>query len=509
VDNSSLLEIAKLLLGEEQSDRTAEGILHRVMDVTGASRGFIVVREGKSFEQRFEVRFEPNSVSGDERRFSSSLVRQSIANGSVLTSDNTLDDPRFVGAESIERAGAHAVLVMPLKHHDEIYGVVYLERLGPKGPFSPESIRFVSDFAEIAALFLKRAAERDALRTRTRSLERDLFAQHDFKGIVTQNPKMLGLLKVVGQVAPSDTTVLLHGETGTGKELIAQALHVNSNRASKPLVVLHCTALPPTVLESELFGHTRGAFTGAERDRPGRIATAHGGTLFLDEIAEIAPEAQSKLLRFLQFGEVQRLGSDKTDKVDVRVIAATHQSLEELVRTGRFRQDLYYRLKVVDLELPPLRERRDDIPILVEAFLDEFKKPGAERARFTQRAMLLLEAHDYPGNIRELRHAVERAMVLGTGSTLDADLLPADIAYPVEPPVSLQAPQSGVPASQSAEPLGELDRIRRVASDGAEREFLAELLKRNSGNISLASRSSGIHRSYLQRLLTKHGLRKT
>lgn len=511
MDYASLLDIAKMLLSSEEPDRTAETILRRVLDLTGASRGFIVVREGKSFEEKFDIRFESGSISGDERRFSSSLVRKAIATRSLLVSDSALDDPRFAGAESIERAGPHAVLVVPLEHGGDVYGVVYLERLAPSGPFDPNAVRFVSDFAELAALFLRRASERETLRKRTQSLERDLFAQYDFRGIVTRNQRMLALLKTVAQVASSDTTILIRGETGTGKELVAQALHMNSRRAGGPFVVLHCTALPSTILESELFGHVKGAFTGADRNRLGRIASANGGTLFLDEVAEIAPDVQSKLLRFLQFGEIQRLGTDRTERVDVRVVAATHQNLEERVQAGKFRQDLYYRLKVIDLELPPLRNRTDDVPLLIDAFLAQREEATGDRRRFSPAAQAVLEEYAYPGNVRELKHLVERACVLGTAPVLDVDLLPAEIvaAGPTAPRADESAGQADPgAAADAAGPTGELDRVRRAASDAAEHAFLGALLERSKGNISLAARTSGIHRSYLQRLIAKHGLRR-
>jgi transcriptional regulator with GAF, ATPase, and Fis domain len=507
LDYASLLDIAKHLLAEGEPDRTAETILRRVVEFSRADRGFIVVREGKSYEEKFAVRFDAGAGSGQDRRVSRSLVRRAIATGTIQTSDNLLDDPLYAGVESIESIGPRAVLVVPLTHAQEIYGVVYLERALPSDGFSEEAVRFVSEFAVFAALFLRRAAEEEALRKKSRMLERDLFAQYDFRGVVTCNEKMHGLLKLVGQVAASDSTVLIRGETGTGKELIAQALHVNSARANRPLVVLHCTALPSTILESELFGHVKGAFTGAERERPGRIAAAHGGTLFLDEVAEIPSEVQAKLLRFLQFGEIQRLGADRVEKVDVRVVAATHRNLDDCVRAGTFRQDLYYRLKVIELELPPLRDRPDDIPLLVESFLTEFRPPTGERRSFTKAALAALEAHNYPGNVRELRHIVERASVLATSPALDIDLLPADLSRVSLLPGDGASRDGGLPPDGS-ERSGDLEKVRRTASDAAERDFLESLLDKSQGNISLAARSSGIHRSYLQRLIAKHNLRR-
>jgi Nif-specific regulatory protein/two-component system response regulator HydG len=232
----------------------------------------------------------------------------------------------------------------------------------------------------------------------------------------------------------------------------------------------------------------------------GRIASAHGGTLFLDEVAEIALEVQPKLLRFLQFGEIQRVGSDRVEKVDVRVVAATHRDLSALVTSGRFRQDLYFRLRVIELELPPLRERRDDIPLLVAAFLERFWKRGGT-PRLAPRALELLIRHDYPGNVRELAHLVERACVLASGPEIDAALLPRELT----PEDVVKSDADGRPLYTSAE----LERVREAAVARAEREFLIGLLAQSEGNVSQASRDSGIHRTYLQRLVGKHGLRQS
>jgi Nif-specific regulatory protein/two-component system response regulator HydG len=306
---------------------------------------------------------------------------------------------------------------------------------------------------------------------------------------------MIELLKVVTQVADSDANVLVHGESGTGKELIVRALHLNSARRNKPLVVIHCTALPATVLESELFGHKRGAYTGADRDRTGRIASAEGGTVFLDEIAEIPLELQAKLLRFLQFGEIQRLGSDRVEIVDVRIVAATHQDLAKLVEKGRFRQDLYYRLKVVELEIPPLRERKGDIPVLLEHFTKKaWKRPG-QAPEWSREAVRVLMSHAYPGNVRELEHIVERACLLARGPELGPELLPPDVV-----PAAAAMPSFGFSTWSN----DELKLAREQAQDTVEQEFLRTLLGPCQGNISEAARRSGISRPYLQRLVSKH-----
>lgn len=491
----SLLQIAKVLLSEDDDERAPELLLRHVLGATSADRGFIVAREGDSYEQKFAVAFERSDTTEQQRKWSRSLVRQVIETGRAVHVAKADRDPHFSLVQSLADSGACAVAVSPLAHRGEVYGAVYLEYQGERDG-GGEARQFLAEFAELAGLFLKRASEREALRRRGRSLERDLFARYDFQGIVTHHPKMLALLRAVAQVAASDAAVLVRGETGTGKELIARALHTNGARRARPWVTLHTSALPGSVLESELFGHLKGAFTGADRDRVGRVASAHGGTLFLDEVAEIGLEAQAKLLRFLQFGEIQRVGSDRVEKVDVRVVAATHQDLPALVAAGRFRRDLYFRLKVIELEIPPLRERAGDVPLLVAHFLKlSWKRPG-EQPRWTARAERALREHPYPGNVRELAHAVERACVLATGPVLDADLLPPDFATPAadapEPPRFSHLTAQG------------LEEARAAGVAEVERAFLDTLMAEHGGNVSRAARESGLHRSYLQKLIARH-----
>ena len=491
-----LFEISKLLLAEDDAERAPEVLLRRLVELCGAETGFVVVREEGSFQRMFEVGDDRGGRSDLERRFSRTLVREAIATGSLLYLPNLIEDPRFASGESGLVIGRCCVLVAPLRHGGEVYGVVYLENRQRVDSFTLESRALVAELAEIAGLFLKRASDREELRRRNRSLERDLFAQHDFEGIVTRDPRMLELLGMVAQVAGADAPVLVLGETGTGKELIARALHLNSPRRGRPFVTVHCSALPGTLLESELFGHVAGAFTDAKRDRAGRLASAHGGTLLLDEVGEIPVEAQAKLLRFLQFGEVQRLGCDRTEKVDVRIVAATHCDLRQLAKQGRFREDLYFRLKVLDLTLPPLRERRGDVPLLAHHFLRRFWRRPGETPRWTPRAERALETHPYPGNVRELAHAVERACLLARGPDLDLDLLPPEMAGEASGP----APEPAFSALTSEV----LNEARDASVAAVEQRFLVELMKSCGGNVSRAAREAGLHRTYLQKLLARH-----
>ncbi|EJZ0950108.1 sigma-54-dependent response regulator transcription factor ZraR [Escherichia albertii] len=302
-------------------------------------------------------------------------------------------------------------------------------------------------------------------------------------GMVGKSAAMQHLLSEIALVAPSEATVLIHGDSGTGKELVARAIHASSARREKPLVALNCAALNESLLESELFGHEKGAFTGADKRREGRFVEADGGTLFLDEIGDISPMMQVRLLRAIQEREVQRVGSNQTISVDVRLIAATHRDLAEEVNAGRFRQDLYYRLNVVAIEVPSLRQRREDIPLLADHFLQRFAERNRKAVKgFTPQAMDLLIHYDRPGNIRELENAVERAVVLLTGEYISERELPLAIA---STPIPLAQ-------SQDIQPLVEV-----------EKEVILAALEKTGGNKTEAARQLGITRKTLLAKLSR------
>jgi DNA-binding NtrC family response regulator len=295
----------------------------------------------------------------------------------------------------------------------------------------------------------------------------------DAGAIIGRSAAIRALLQRVDVTAQSDAPILICGESGTGKELVARTLHQRSRRRAGPFVAVNCAAFPETLLEAELFGHERGAFTGAVKKRDGRFKHAHGGTLLLDEIAELPPPAQAKLLRVLAEGTIEPLGSDKSVPVDVRVLSATHQDLKRRISDGRFRQDLYYRLNVIDLVIPPLRHRPGDLPILLEYFLRKFAAPGQPRPSLSPAAWHALCDYEYPGNVRELAHAIEGAVVLAQGSEIDVAHLPPDIR--ASPSVARAA--SGVEPLASA--VREFERqhiMRALAAAGGKRTRAAELL---------------------------------
>jgi DNA-binding NtrC family response regulator len=337
------------------------------------------------------------------------------------------------------------------------------------------------------------AIERIDDRMRVRDENARVRAQEDSASdgtrLVGQCPAVVQLVDKIETIADTQAAVLLTGESGTGKELVARMLHERSARKDRPLVVVNCAAVPPSLIEAELFGHERGAFTGAVKKREGRFKAADGGTIFLDEIGEMPLETQAKLLRVLQEGEVVPVGSNASAKVDVRLLSATNRDLKAMVAEGRFREDLYYRIKVFDLHLPTLRERRGDLPLLVEQFLREFRPQAAEPAALTPAAWAALREYAFPGNVRELRHAIQHASILARGAEIDLSHLPPEISGRAADASDAATSQSLVEAMEQYEK--ELI-LRTIRGTGEKRQRAAKLL--------------GISRKSLWKKLTKYGL---
>ena len=340
---------------------------------------------------------------------------------------------------------------------------------------------------------LERAMEHTRLKEENRILRENLGQHFDRQNIIGNSPAMTQLLETVAQVAPSEATVLITGESGTGKELIAGALHFNSSRKDRPFVKINCAAITETLLESELFGHEKGAFTGADRRKEGRFFQAHGGSLFLDEVSEMSLTMQVKLLRVLQEREFTRVGGEGSVQVDVRVIAATNKNLVELIREGAFREDLYYRLNVVSMEIPPLRKRREDIPLLVQNFLGTFAaKNHKEIKGFTPQAMGRLIRYDWPGNVRELMNAVERAVVLSRSDYLSEEDFPI---------IAGSDWQNGKPLTDASH----IHFAGDIPLEAVEKATILKTLAAAGGNKSEAARRLGITRKTLHKKLKAYG----
>jgi transcriptional regulator with GAF, ATPase, and Fis domain len=379
-------------------------------------------------------------------------------------------------ASSLDRPQIQKLLDQANALRDEVMGLTRRDRL-------------VKAAGEGSHARLSTAQRRAAL------LERSFV----FEGVFGESPKLIETLEIAEKAAPTDLPVLIDGESGTGKELLAKVIHANGSRSSKPYISVNCGAIPNELLESELFGHKKGAFTGAAADRSGKFEAADKGTIFLDEIGELPLHGQVKLLRVLQSSEIQRVGSDQSISVDTRIVAATNKNLLGMCRDGTFREDLYYRLSVIQVTLPPLRERRDEIPLLIEYFSNEAAaKLRRHPVALSRRLRTFLLDYDYPGNIRELRNTIFRISCLA-GDTADLEHLPETLRPAA--PVTASRPEEEGPTPSS------LIDLKRMASDAAERRFLEQGLLEVGGRVSELARRIEMNRSHVQTLLKKHGLR--
>lgn len=345
-------------------------------------------------------------------------------------------------------------------------------------------------------LTIRKALEWRALEHENVVLRESLQKQDRFPRIVGSSPKMTAILKKVQQVAKSTATILIQGESGTGKELIAKAIHAESDRKAKPFVTIDCTAIPEKIIESELFGHEKGAFTGAWKDKKGLVVEAHGGTLFLDEIGELNTAMQAKLLRLLQEGEYKPVGGLQKRRVDIRFMAATNRDLKTLVAHGQFREDLFYRLNVIGFFLPPLRERREDIPLLVHHLIAKYSRLNRKQiSGIRPDAMAALMARQWPGNVRELENVIERSIILCPSDRIGPDVLLSDA-------VSCQAP------SHFDETIFRLPfkEAKEAVIQGFHRQYIHAVLQANQGNISKAADQAGLQRQYLHRIMKEEGI---
>jgi len=388
----------------------------------------------------------------------------------------------------LERPEIEKLLKQATTLRDEVMGLSHKERFVAAASAEPEAV------TEVEPVDLSSRERRQAL------MERSFI----FEGTFGDNPKLLEALEIAEKASPTDLPVLIDGESGTGKELMAKVIHANGSRTDKPFISVNCGAIPDSLLESELFGHKKGAFTGAANDRRGKFESAHTGTIFLDEIGELPLVGQVKLLRVLEAHEIQRVGSDEVISVDARIVAATNKDLRRMSQEGTFREDLFYRLSVIHVTLPALRERRDEIALLVAYFGDESAGQLKRRpVKLTPRLRDFLMHYDYPGNIRELRNLMYRISCLA-GDTADLAHLPQDIRpQPAGLSVVAGTGRAGVADVTTATSLAE---AKRAASDEAERAFLERGLQEVGGTVAELARRFEMNRSHVQMLLKKHGI---
>lgn len=456
----SLVEISYML----NSIHDLSTLLPKIMEVAlapvQAERGLLVIKEEGDF--RVAV---ARSIHDDEQdlvEYSSSIVRRAMNDNVAILTHDAQSDPRFSGAQSVIIKQITSVICVPLVVKDQVEGAIYLDAKHNRTKFTNESLDFLKILANISAIAIQNARYFEGLALEKVRLQSEVERKYAFSEIIGFHPKMIEIFKLLEKIKDSNISVLIEGESGTGKELVARALHYSSTRRNKPFVAQYCGNLSENLLESELFGHKRGSFTGAHQDKKGLLEIADGGTFFLDEIADISPTIQAKLLRVLQDGVIRRVGDTLERKVDVRIVSATNRSLKKEVEKGNFREDLYYRLNVVTLTLPPLRERKSDIPLLVHHFL----KKNAQRIgdatpkRISPEAMKLLQNYPWPGNIRELENTIERAYVLSSTSTIQ----PEDLTLPLYEPVVDQSLR-GITKQHVLKVLAECEGNKKKAAE--------------------------------------------
>ncbi len=479
-----LLEIRKLALAELDADHVLTIVMDGVIDIYGAERGMI-----RLFDECGEPLFEA----------SHNLSQEDLTHPDFEVSRTMIDQVRRQG-ESIclghdrEAPILFSAICLPLRYNGDVFGVMYLDHQTGCEQCETTPCAFFRKFADFFSLVAYHALEHKQLNIHVQSLETELRSKYHFESIVGHHPKIVEILKLVAQVADTDATVLIQGESGTGKELVARALHENSRRRDKLLIPVNCGALPENLLESELFGHVRGAFTGAIKGATGLFESADGGTIFLDEVNDMSPALQVKLLRVLQTGEYSRVGNTEIRHCDVRVIAATSKDLQKLVDEGKFREETYYRLNVIDIELPPLRDRKCDIPTLAQHFLKLYgAKYGKQNVRLSKEAEILLLAYDFPGQVRELENLMQRAVILAEDETITPEHLVTHLSW-------------GRSVSRPNARHSTFKTAKKQVVEQFERDYIVDCLRAAHGNITHAARSSGLHVTNLRTKIKKYGI---
>jgi Nif-specific regulatory protein len=477
---AALSEIAAALNSAHAPDDILDLVLSSAMAALDAERGFVLL-DTDAPDQPFEIRASRNFSDAElagVRPLSTSVVQDVLRTGEPVLVYEAPEDDRYGGVESVVLQHIQSIACVPLRLRARQIGAIYLDALRHRGRFTRDHLPFLRAVADQAAIAVEHARRVAALREENARLRREAQARHGFDEMVGSSAAMEELFETLTRVLDTDVTVLIEGESGTGKELVARALHYNGLRRDRPFVSLFCGSLPDELLESELFGHTKGAFTGATADKKGLFESADGGTVFLDEVGDLSPKLQTALLRVLQTGEIKRVGEASVRRVDVRVVSATNRQLADLVEDNRFREDLMYRLNTIRLELPPLRRRRGDIPLLASHFLERYAVGTRSRVQgFAPEALDRLAAHTWPGNVRELENTIERAVVLAREALITTE----DLRLPAPPPADAALPfEAGLPMKE----------IERLAVE--------RTLEACDGNVSETARVLGVSRRWLQ-----------
>jgi len=480
---SLLFEISQMLDRTLDLRDVAGSVLRAIAEHMGMLRGTLMLLNAESGEISIEAAFGLTNAQKRRGRYQSGegVTGQVVQTGRPAVVPRVAEEPLFLnrtGARKRLRKEDISFICVPIKVGNVVIGALSADRLFDETVSLDEDVRLLSIIASLIAqaVRLRQSAEERQRRLMEENarLQEELRERFRPSNIIGNSRPMQDVYDLIAQVAKSTSTVLIRGESGTGKELVAHAIHYNSHRADKPFIRVSCAALPESVVESELFGHERGAFTGAMSQRKGRFELAHGGTLFLDEIGELTPHTQVKLLRVLQEREFERVGGTDTLRTDVRLIAATNRDLEALIAAGKFRQDLYYRINVFPIIMPPLRERRSDILLLADYFVEKYGKAnGKDVRRISTPAIDMLMSYHWPGNVRELENCIERAVLVSADDVIHGHHLP--------------------PTLQTAEASGTAHAGTLAESlERLERELVLDALKSSRGNMAKAARSLGI-----------------
>lgn len=482
-ERNALLKISTTIISIRKSDELQLRLLELTLDVVPAERGAILLAD-EDCEDFVSCRgWDRLSGADDSIKVSRTISRQVLREVAATLRNDVVENENG-GSPSLVAARVSSLLCVPIVAFGKPLGVIYLDTSSRVAQFDEAHLRLLTAIAGIAAIAFENARQFALLETENRRLQQEVKLEHQMVG---ESQSMSEVYETISKVAASPSTVLILGESGTGKELAARAIHVNSERASKPFIAINCATLTESLLESELFGHERGAFTSAIAQKRGKLELADGGTIFLDEVAELSPAVQAKLLRVLQAREFERVGGTRTIKVDVRTIAATNRDLEAALKTGKFREDLYYRLNVVSIPMPPLRERREDIPLLAAYFVA--KKSKRRITGISAEARRLMCAYDWPGNVRQLENAIERAVVMGSTELIEPGDLPKTI---LENKVTDRRSQKSF----------------REATTEAQRELITKTLQQTGNNYTEAAKLLGIHPNNLHRIIRRLKLRE-
>jgi transcriptional regulator with GAF, ATPase, and Fis domain len=485
-DLSTLLKIAQNISAVRDSESLAWQLLGMVFDVVPAERGAMIAFADDPEEPSWSVAWDRVMGPGVPVRISRTVVRRVLEEQSGLMIRDISSTDVLRGSVSFREFPVHSLICVPLTISGRISALMYVDTRDANAHFDDNHLQIMTAIASIASLAMENIAHFEALKRENQNLRSQISLEHNMIGA---SAPMREVFQFIQRVAPTESTVLILGESGTGKELVARAVHRNSPRAKGPFIAINCAAIAESLLESELFGHEKGAFTGAVAQKKGKIEAASGGTIFLDEVGELAAALQAKLLRVLQEREFERVGGIRPVKADIRVVAATNRNLQEAVQAGGFRKDLFYRLNVVAINVPPLRERRDDIPDLVEYFIQKTARKCNTRSKsLSPQARSSLMNYDWPGNVRELENAIERALVLGSTDSILVEDLPDAIF-------------------ESATSAGMAGTKYAGAVKDTKKQLILEALEQTSGSYIEAAKVLGLHPNSLLRLIRRLDLK--